>query len=68
MILKNLSHSDIARKLITLVGFLTEFDPSLTVGILTDKLKDYTIEWLKIKNVIDDDTDKSYSGIMIICR
>jgi len=51
----NLSHIDIAKRLIKLTSILYKFDPSLTVGTFTDEIKDFASKWPKIKQLADDD-------------
>lgn len=54
----NLSHIDIAKRLIKLTGILNKFDPSLTVGTFTDEIKDFASKWPKIKQLADNDDDQ----------
>jgi len=51
----NLSHIDIAKRLIKLTSILNKFDPSLTVGTFTDEIKDFASKWPKTKQLADDD-------------
>ncbi|KAL4084608.1 hypothetical protein QTP88_027539 [Uroleucon formosanum] len=54
----NLSHIDIAKRLIKLTSILNKFNPSLTVGTFTEEIKDFASKWSKIKQLADDDDQK----------
>lgn len=56
-----LSHLEIANNLSYLVSMLKKFDANITVGTLTDELKDFASKWPTIKDIVNENKNDEHS-------